>query len=590
MEQRKYLSKPMSLPPPRKICSHINPRSLICLLRNRPSAPVTPPDVTVTPDIPIVPTNDFCNYILLIILYTLQGIPMGLSASVPFFIQKRVKSMGLNIMSLTSSDSSSLSQMSYNAQAIFSICSWPFSLKIFWAPLVDALYIPYFGRRKSWLIPVQTCAGLMMVLGSSYIDSILSPTSNRKSFPIEGVTLFFFTLYLLTATQDIALDGWALTILSPQNRKNGPICNCIGQNLGYLLAFTGFLALNDVDTCEDLWRPIMRLPSRPGHPFVTLKGFLRFMGFFMIGITWCIALFKEEGSSSLDISSHSGQKLSQAKITKRLKASIGGTYKHLWSICQLPVIKSLSILLLTFRFPTALTDNVKYLQAVEWGLSKESAALLSPTIILPLGIIVPIIASKIWNGQPMRQFMDAYKLHITLVVIFDISMLWTLRHWKNTTILKDITTFSLVVLSTSFHAIVRSLQLNAQMMFFAKNVDESIGGSYMTLLNTINNLGGSWPAPVIMYLMGRLTIPPKCTEIKNEPICTRERHAYFPLQFFLSACGCVWIYFMNDRVRWIETRDNDAWRVNKLQQYDQENPLENEINTTSRKTDNKKCT
>jgi len=578
----------MAVPPPHKIYSHINPRSLICLIRNRQSAPATSPSVPVSPVIPIGPSNDVYNYILLIILYTLQGIPMGLSASVPFFIQKRVKSMATNMMAITNSDSPSVSQLSYNAQAIFSLCSWPFSLKIFWAPLVDALYIPYFGRRKSWLIPVQTCAGLMMVFGSNYIDSILSPTSQRKSFPIEGITIFFFTLYLLTATQDIALDGWALTILSPQNRKNGPICNCIGQNLGYLLAFTGFLALNDVDTCEDLWRPMLRLQSRPGHPFVTLKGFLQFMGLFMLCVTWCIAFLKEEGDSSLDILPHSQKIAPDNERINIQKNSIGSTYKQLWSVCQLPVIKSLSILLLTFRFPTSLTDNVKYLQAVEWGLSKESAALLSPTIILPLGIFVPVIAAKIWNGQPMRQFMDAYKVHVTLVGLLDISMLWALRYWKNTSTLKDIITFSLVVLSTSFHAVVRSLQLNAQMMFFAKNVDANIGGSYMTLLNTINNLGGSWPAPVIMYLMGRLTIPPKCTETINESVCTGGRHAYFPLQFFLSACGCIWIYVMNDRVKWIESRNNDAWRVNKLAHHDQENPLCNEVNCTRGKMNHKK--
>jgi len=126
------------------------------------------------------------------------------------------------------------------------------------------------------------------------------------------------------------------------------------------------------------------------------------------------------------------------------------------------------------------------------------------------------------------------------------------------------------------------------MMFFAKNVDANIGGSYMTLLNTINNLGGSWPAPVIMYLMGRLTTPPKCTETINESVCVGGRHAYFPLQFFLSACGCVWIYLMNDRVKWIESRNNDSWRVNKLAHYDQENPLCNEVNRTCGKNNNKK--
>lgn len=34
---------------------------------------------------------------------------------------------------------------------------------------------------------------------------------------IGAVTLLFFVLVLLAATQDIAVDGWALTLLSRRN-------------------------------------------------------------------------------------------------------------------------------------------------------------------------------------------------------------------------------------------------------------------------------------------------------------------------------------------------------------------------------------
>jgi len=44
-------------------------------------------------------------------------------------------------------------------QALYSITRWPFGLKLLWAPLVDALYVKKFGRRKSWLMPVQYSIG-----------------------------------------------------------------------------------------------------------------------------------------------------------------------------------------------------------------------------------------------------------------------------------------------------------------------------------------------------------------------------------------------------------------------------------------------
>ena len=31
--------------------------------------------------------------------------------------------------------------VSYKEQAVFALCSWPFSLKLLWAPIVDSVYL-----------------------------------------------------------------------------------------------------------------------------------------------------------------------------------------------------------------------------------------------------------------------------------------------------------------------------------------------------------------------------------------------------------------------------------------------------------------
>jgi len=99
------------------------------------------------------------------------------------------------------------------------------------------------------------------------------------------------------------------------------------------------------------------------------------------------------------------------------------TYHRLWAVCQLPSVRWLFVILLTYRLPTALSDNVKFLKAVEYGLSKSTTALLSPTIILPLGILVPIWGAKIWHGHPLGQFLTAYKWRVSLIPILDLIML-----------------------------------------------------------------------------------------------------------------------------------------------------------------------
>ena len=67
--------------------------------------------------------GDVYNFLLLLILYTLQGIPMGLGGSIPILLQNN--------------------SSSYTNQAIFSLVSWPFSLKLLWAPLVDTFLFKY---------------------------------------------------------------------------------------------------------------------------------------------------------------------------------------------------------------------------------------------------------------------------------------------------------------------------------------------------------------------------------------------------------------------------------------------------------------
>ena len=120
--------------------------------------------------------SDAANYALLVILYTLQGIPMGLTMTIPLLIQQRFATVAkaaataAAAQEVSASTTAALSMVDtssatlYNAQAMFALCSWPFSLKLLWAPLVDAVYSKVRGGgavgEMLWLIihihiPVQ---------------------------------------------------------------------------------------------------------------------------------------------------------------------------------------------------------------------------------------------------------------------------------------------------------------------------------------------------------------------------------------------------------------------------------------------------
>lgn len=59
------------------------------------------------------------------------------------------------------------------------------------------------------------------------------------------VGVYYFSYVVGTPLlRDIAVDGWALTLLSKENLTYASTSQTVGINTGYFLSFTVFLALN----------------------------------------------------------------------------------------------------------------------------------------------------------------------------------------------------------------------------------------------------------------------------------------------------------------------------------------------------------
>lgn len=127
--------------------------------------------------------------------------------------------------------------------------NWPFSLKLLWAPIVDSLFSSRIGRRKTWLIPSQYLLGSFMLFLSSHVDKWLGNPPN-----IELLTVLFFSLNFLAATQDIAVDGWALTMLKKCNVGHASTCNSVGQTAGFFLSYVLFMAFESTSFCNSYLR------------------------------------------------------------------------------------------------------------------------------------------------------------------------------------------------------------------------------------------------------------------------------------------------------------------------------------------------
>merc|ERR1719308_608809 len=69
--------------------------------------------------------------------------------------------------------------------------------------------------------------------------------------------------------------------------------------------------------------------------------------------------------------------------------------------------------------------------------------------------------------------------------------------------------YALIVAIFIIHQVFATCMFVSIMAFFAKISDPAVGGTYMTLLNTLTNLGGNWPATLALWWVDVLTVK-KC--------------------------------------------------------------------------------
>ncbi|KAK9959147.1 hypothetical protein ABG768_011226 [Culter alburnus] len=479
--------------------------------------------------------GELSNVALLLFLYVLQGIPLGLAGSIPLIMQSK--------------------SVSYKDQAYFSFVFWPFSLKLFWAPLVDSLYLQRFGRRKSWLVPTQYLLGLFMLYLSFTVDSMLQ-TDGQRGPDVITLTAVFFMLAFLAATQDIAVDGWALTMLSRENVGYASTCNSVGQTAGYFLGNVLFLALESADFCNKYLR---FEPQERG--IVTLSDFLFFWGIVFMVSTTLVAVLKKENSRHL----HTKKK------PKEETQGVMETYKLLLSIIKMPTVFTFCALLLTAKIGFSAADAVTGLKLVEAGVPKEQLALLAVPMV-PLQIMLPLIISKYTAGpRPLDVFYKAFPFRLLIGLEYALLVWWTpsVRQEEGFPLYY----YAVVLLSYALHQVALYSMYVACMAFHAKVSDPVIGGTYMTLLNTVTNLGGNWPSTLALWLVDPLTSKEcqgasgqTCGSVEEAGLCVREGGAcvtaldgYYVESVVCVLIGLCWWIFFGKKMKRLQEESPSAW-------------------------------
>ena len=118
---------------------------------------------------------------------------------------------------------------------LFALVGLPYTVKFLWAHMVDNLHLPFIskiiGKKLSWAFLCQ-----IGIICSIIAISSLSPTQDIMRIAYLSILLAFFS-----ATQDIAIDGFRIDILTKQEQAYGIAQQILGYRLAMLASGAGVL-------------------------------------------------------------------------------------------------------------------------------------------------------------------------------------------------------------------------------------------------------------------------------------------------------------------------------------------------------------
>src|SRR5437870_5520120 len=118
---------------------------------------------------------------------------------------------------------------------VFAMVGTPYTLKFLWAPLVDALHVPWFtralGRRRGWLVFSQ-----LLLIGAILLLALTDP-ARSPLFVALGALL----VATMSSTQDIVVDAFRVESLPESEQAAGMASYVAAYRIGMLISTAGAL-------------------------------------------------------------------------------------------------------------------------------------------------------------------------------------------------------------------------------------------------------------------------------------------------------------------------------------------------------------
>eukprot|EP00884_Botryococcus_braunii_P021945 jgi/Botrbrau1/8434/Bobra.0237s0053.1 len=178
-------------------------------------------------------------------------------------------------------------------------------------------------------------------------------------------------------------------------------------------------------------------------------------------------------------------------------------YLQLWRVICLPAVQQLAVVLFTYRLFMLPAESAAAFKLLEKGVAKDALAGLV-LLQFPCELLSAVVAGR-WAaaGSPAKAPPHGFRIRLLMSVLTTTLVLYFPEGASS--LRAHPLEFLLLGASGLVTSFASTLMFTALGSFFNRISDPSMGGSYLTLLNTIANIGYTMPKLIIFWLMDTLT-------------------------------------------------------------------------------------
>ena len=278
---------------------------------------------------------------------------------------------------------------------LFALVGTPYTLKFLWAPLVDALHVPFltrqFGRRRGWLLFSQ-----LLLIAAILLLALADPASSPAS-----VAICALLVAMTSSTQDIVVDAFRVESL-PENEQAAGLAGYVAAyRIGMLVSTAGALFL--VSAFENTG--IARSPA-------WMWGYVTMAAMVLIGTVTALLATEPEQSARAEAATKA-----ESAFMRVIHAAIGAFSEFL---LRKDALAALTFVVL-YKFTDAFSGNMTAAFVIDIGFSKVDYG----TIVKFVGLWATL-AGGFAGGLLARRYSLAASLWIggVLQAVANLSFSW----------------------------------------------------------------------------------------------------------------------------------------------------------------------